>query len=195
MHADRTVTPVRGRDEPQLAVSLRLRKRLLFVPGLMALFIRHDPNLQEVHEFGFRRIELTVLHAGTSRHALNVSGTNDGTCSHIVLVGELPFEHIRQDFHVAVPMSAEAAPRLDAVFIDHAKRAIPHVTLVVIVPERKSVKRPQPTMVGKTPFLSATDLHAARIRRLLAFATQGRGRQPFSGSPSPLHTVGRGVKE
>ena len=66
---------------------------------------------------------------------------------------ELTVEHVADDFHVAMPVRAEALARRDAVFVEHAQRPELDMVLVEIVRERKTVVRVQPAVVGMAAIL------------------------------------------
>jgi hypothetical protein len=57
-----------------------------------------------------------------------------------------------------VAVSAKAAAGKDAVLVDHAQAAEPHVLGIVIIGEGKSVERLQPTVVGVTALITPANL-------------------------------------
>jgi hypothetical protein len=57
-------------------------------------------------------------------------------------------EHVAHDLHVAVSVRGEAGAGCNAVLVDHAQVAEPHVLRVVIVGERKRVVALEPAMIG-----------------------------------------------
>jgi hypothetical protein len=71
-----------------------------------------------VHAFGFRTIELTVHDTRTSAHDLHIAVAQHRAVAHAVLVRQGAFEHIRDDFHIAVTVRIEAAACLYMVIID-----------------------------------------------------------------------------
>src|SRR5690606_3974108 len=113
---------------------------------------RHDPDLQEVDEIGVRRIELTVSDTTARTHALNIAIRNDRTGAHAVLMLELSIKHIGNDFHIAVTVRSKAFAWLHPVFIDHSQRSYPHVSGIVVLCERESVPRTEPSMLCNTTF-------------------------------------------
>src|SRR5690606_29455420 len=76
---------------------------------------------------------------------------------HAVLVRQLAIQHIRNDFHVAMAMGAEALARLHAVLVDDPQRAHAHVARVVIVGERERMPRTEPAMLGNAPLFTSSD--------------------------------------
>src|SRR5262249_57465033 len=85
------------------------------------------------------RIELAVLDARAGAHDLHLARTDDGSGAEAVAVLELAVEDPGEDLHVAMAVSAEAAPGLDPVVVDHAERAESHVAGAPVVPPPKSV--------------------------------------------------------
>jgi hypothetical protein len=59
-----------------------------------------------------------VRDATACAHALHVTGRNALDIAHAVLVRKIAFQHVADDFHVAVTMVAEAGARRDAVLVD-----------------------------------------------------------------------------
>ena len=79
---------------------------------------------------------------------------------------ELTFEHITDDFHVAMTVRTEALARRDAVFVEHAQRAELDMVLVEIFCKREAVVRVQPAVVGMATILAASgDFHGDRLYR------------------------------
>src|SRR5664280_223597 len=122
-------------------------------PGIDASF----GMLLAVEEAGRVRrvVELAVLHAAPGAHALHVARPDDAgrralaaTGAHAVFVRQLAFEHIADDFHIAMAVRAEAASGRDAILVDDAQVAAAHMPRVVIVGERKAVAALQPAVVG-----------------------------------------------
>ena len=88
-----------------------------------------------MHALSRRGIELAVAHTGARAHALHVAWTDGRAVAHAVLVLERAFQHIGDDFHVAVAVRAEALPRLDLVVVDHPQRAEPHLARILVIGE------------------------------------------------------------
>ena len=124
------------------------RERLLLVARLEAACFRQHPDLQEVHLVVCRRVELAVGDTCPGRHALDVTGTNDGARSEAVLVGEPTFEDVGDDLHVVVRMRAEATAALDLILIDDAQLSEAHVLRVVVMAERERVLAVEPAEVA-----------------------------------------------
>ncbi len=96
-------------------------------------------------------VELAVLDARAGRHSLHVAAADDGAVAHAVAMRELAFEHVRDDLHVAMRVSAEALARLHPVLVDDAQVPVAHEARVVVVRERKGVATVEPAQVGAAP--------------------------------------------
>src|SRR5688572_16615036 len=97
-------------DETKASSLFVARERLLLVAGVDAVLLRQDPDLEEVHELRLRRIEFAVRDAGAGGHALDVTGANDRSRAHRVLVLEAALEDVGDDLHVAMRMASETLP-------------------------------------------------------------------------------------
>src|SRR5262245_31136356 len=64
--------------------------------------------------------------------------------AHAVLVLKRPFQHQRDDLHVAVTVGAEALARLHAILVDDAKIPETHVARIEVVSEREGVTAVEP---------------------------------------------------
>ena len=71
------------------------------VGRFQALAIRQNPDLQEMHRLGWRRIEFAVCHAGAGGHVLNFTGPDDAAIAHRILVLQRAAQNVGDDFHVA----------------------------------------------------------------------------------------------
>jgi hypothetical protein len=160
----RALAPVVRRDQPQPPLPSLGREMRLFVAGLDAAPIGLDPDLQQVGQFVLRRIELAVHHAATGAHALHVARPDGRAVAHVVLERQRAAEDVGDDFHVAVPVAAEAAAGLDAVFADHPQRAEAHVFRVMVAGKRD---RPSstPTAWGSAQATCRRRWRAPRWRR------------------------------
>ncbi|MEY3409792.1 MAG: hypothetical protein RIS02_1519, partial [Pseudomonadota bacterium] len=118
-----------------------------------------NPNLEEVRVLSFGMIELAVHHTLASAHSLNIPGWNAFDVAHAVFVRQVARQHIADDFHVFVAMSAKAGAGGNAVFVDDAQIAPAHEFRVVITSKRKAVKGLEPTMVGITTFCGTANLN------------------------------------
>src|SRR5215472_10517813 len=61
---------------------------------------------------------------------------------------ERAFQHVSDDFHVAVRMHRKAAPSGDAVVVHYTQGAEVHMFRVVVIGKRKGEMRVQPAVVG-----------------------------------------------
>ncbi len=77
--------------------------------------------------------------------------------AHAVFVGEAAFQHIADDFHIAVPMRTESLAGRDAIVIDDAQRAEAHMGGIVITGEGKSMPGVEPAVVGMASVFRFTD--------------------------------------
>src|ERR1700722_15737077 len=105
------------------------------------------------------RVEFTVHHARTSRHALNFIGPEHLLMSHAVLMGQRTFQDIAENLHVAMPVGAESPARGHAVLIDHLNTPETPVLRIVIVGKRKRLIRIEPAMFRVPAFLTLTDVN------------------------------------
>src|SRR5436853_710760 len=111
-----------------------------------------------MHRIALRMIEFAVGYSAAGAHALHFPRTNGRAGAHAVAMLQLALQHISQDLHVAMRMSAKAAARLHAVFVDHAQAAKARVCRIVIVIERKGIARVQPAVIGMPALLTAPNL-------------------------------------
>src|SRR5437762_14013761 len=104
-----------------------------------AAFAGLNPDLQKVERFGAAGIELTVRDAASRAHELNLAGLEHAAVAHTVLVLQRAFQHVTEDFHVAVRMRAKALSGRDAIVVNDAQRAEADMRRVVVVGKRESV--------------------------------------------------------
>src|SRR5262249_7161139 len=135
-------------NQAQLAALFRFAEVLLVVDRLVAFFVGEHLDLVEVHGFLVGSVELAMRHAGARAHVLHVAWTNDRAVTHAVFVSEGALENIRDDFHILVRMSWEAATARNAVVVHHAQGAELHVFRVKIVGEGKGEAGVEPAVVG-----------------------------------------------
>ena len=110
-----------------------------------------------MHEIVLRRIEFAVHDAGARAHALHVARLDDRTGAHAVLVLQRAFQHVADDFHIAVAVRAETHARLHAVFVDHAQRAKAHFLRIMVIGEGKRVVAVQPAVIGMAAVFCLAD--------------------------------------
>lgn len=165
MHGDAPVAAVTARDGTQSASSIVGGEVLLLVARCKARALGEDPDLEEVHRFGLRRVELAVANAGARRHALHVAGSDHRAVAHRVAVLERAIEHVRDNLHVTMAVRAEAAARLHAILVEDTERAKAHVRGVVVVGEREGVVAVQPAVVGVTSRIGAANRKHVRCPR------------------------------
>src|SRR6266700_484613 len=156
---DRALTAVGRGDQPQPAPLRCGVKMLLLVSRGDSRDVRLDPDLQEVGDAVPGVVELAVHHAFARAHPLDVPRHDGRAVAHAVLVRERPFEHVADDFYVAVAVGAETRAGLDAVLVDHPTVAEAHVLGIVATGEGKAVIRAQPPMIGVTAVFAFSDFN------------------------------------
>ena len=149
----RAVGAVGAGHQAQAAALVGGVEALFLVAGGNAAHVRLDPDLQEMGLGLAGMVELGVADAAAGAHALHIARPDHAAIADAVLVAQFAFQHIGDDFHVAVAMGAKAAAGRDTVFIDHAQRAEAHMLRIVVVGERKAVPGIQPSMVGMTALI------------------------------------------
>src|SRR6185503_4484755 len=160
-------------DQAQDAALVRVGDGLLLVARLVATAVGHDPDLEEVDRLALGRIELAVGDAGPGAHPLHFAGPDHGAGAQAVPMLQRSLEHVADDLHVAVAVGRKAVVGLYAVLVDHAQRAEPHVTVLVVLAERKRVRRVEPAeievaSIGRRAAGDHSDVPdwpASRIRR------------------------------
>jgi len=85
--------------------------------------------------------------AAPRAHALHVARADHAAVADAVAVRQLAFKHIAEDFHVAMPMAAEAGAGRDPVFVDHPQRAEAHLLRIVIIGKGKGMPGIQPAVI------------------------------------------------
>jgi hypothetical protein len=88
-----------------------------------------------MYGFSFGSVELAVHHARSSRHHLDLIWAHHFLVSHAVFVAEFPRDHIADDLHVAVAVSAEAFSGCDYILVQNPKTAKAGLLRVFIVCE------------------------------------------------------------
>src|SRR6266576_6801569 len=99
-----------------MATFLVVREPLLLVTRRDTLAVRHNPDLQEVHRFCLRVIELAVADTGARGHDLHVTWSDDRSGTDAVLVLEGAFQNVGNDLHVTVSVGAKPLSWADPVF-------------------------------------------------------------------------------
>jgi hypothetical protein len=72
-------------------------------------------------------------------------------------MGEGSFQHVGDDFHVAVRVGREASAGVDSVFVDDSQMTEAHVLWIVVVAERKRMAAVQPIGSGASPLIAASN--------------------------------------
>ena len=157
----RALTSVIRNDE-HLRRGELLGRRLPFgVAWTEVRSVRLDPDLDEMESVGLRGIILAVLHPAAGAHDLDLTGLELGMVAEAITVLDGPFQDVREDFHVAMPVGREAHRRVDEVLVDHPQGAETHVGGVMIIGETEAVPGHQPAVIGEPAFLGAAhcELH------------------------------------
>ncbi len=118
--------------QPQLAAFFIRREGFLFIAWRNTFDVRLNPDLQKMRGLAFSVVELAVLHAGASAHALHIARGDALDVAHVVFVRQLARHHVADDFHVAVAVCAKAGAGRNAIFVDDAQIAKTHVLFIVI---------------------------------------------------------------
>ena len=114
-----------------------------------------------MHDALLRGVELAVPHAGSGAHALHVTRADGRTIADGVLVRELAIEHVADDLHVAMAVSAESLAGRDTILVEHAQGAERDMLLVDVIGEGKTVIRVEPAVIGVAALSAAPgDFHA-----------------------------------
>ena len=96
---------------------------------------------------------------GSGRHTLDFAGANGRTVAHAVLVAEFAFDDVRHDFHIPVGVGRKTAALGKAVVVDDSQLAKTHMFRIVVIGEREAWPGLQPTVIGKTLFICASNLN------------------------------------
>ena len=75
-------------------------------------------SLQKVHGLVLRGIVLAVADSRSGAHPLHVPRSYQRACSCAVFMRHSAFQHVGDDFHVAVRMSRESAARINSIFVN-----------------------------------------------------------------------------
>src|SRR5690606_40735141 len=70
------------------------------------------------------------------------------TCALPILVGDSPFAHVGDDFHVVVGMRRKTAVRRDGVIVPDPQATPVHTLRIVVFGEGKVVLGIQPAVIG-----------------------------------------------
>ena len=98
-----------------------------------------NPDLQKVQRRGWAGIEFTVRDTATGAHELNLARLKHAAIAHAVLVLQHAFQHIAENFHVAMRMRAKALTGVNTIIVDDSQRPEADLGRVVIIGKRKGV--------------------------------------------------------
>ena len=150
MHFQRTISRIRR--EHQLFALYGI-EATLFITRRNAVFFRHDPDLIQMQTLGAAWVVLRVTDTRTRTHNLELTRRNLLFIAHAVLVLNSTFQHVGQNFHIFMRVSAEALPCFNHVVVNHAQRREAHKIRIVIVGKRESMPGVQPAMICMTAFI------------------------------------------
>jgi len=136
-------------DEHLRGRELRGRRLPLGVSWLKVRAIGLDPDLDEMQSLRLRRIVFAMLHAATRTHDLDLPWNDLRVVAQAVAVLDEPFEDIREDFHVPMPVGRKTHRRVDEVLIDDPEGPKTHVGGVMVIGETETVPGHQPAVVGE----------------------------------------------
>jgi hypothetical protein len=71
-------------------------------------------------------------------------------------VRERSFEHVGDNFHIAVRMGWETSAGNNSVFVDHSKSTETHILSVIVIAKRKSVAAVEPAKFRRSPILASS---------------------------------------
>jgi hypothetical protein len=114
---------------------------------------RQNPNLQEVQRLRGRGIEFAVLNSRARRHSLQIAGRDYSFRSEAVVMLDLTFENVSDDFHVTMRMRAEAPSSGNPVIVDHTQDREPIFLRIEIFTERKRMPAIEPIELGPTALI------------------------------------------
>src|SRR5262245_8725949 len=144
MHRDGTIASISRSNESPGASMLMERESILFIARHQTHLIWHDPDLQEVHRLGLRRVVLAVADAGPGAHSLHVTRSDHRARSRAVFMRHGTFQDVGDDFHIAVRVCRESAARINSIFVNDSETTEAHVLLIIIVAEREGVTAVEP---------------------------------------------------
>src|SRR5437879_13772359 len=112
VNGDRTLVAIGRGDDAKLVQFFFCGKSFLLVTRSQAILLRQNPDLKQMHRLRGGRIELAIQNTGTSATSLHVTWANGRTVSQAVFVGQSPFQHVGDNFHVAMRRSEEHTSEL-----------------------------------------------------------------------------------
>jgi len=112
---------------------------------------------QEVNRVGAGGVELAVADTAAGAHALDVARSNDRAVTDRVAVREFAGEHVADDFHLAVAVSAEARTRLDPILVYHAQRPELHVLRIEVICKCEGMAGLEPAVICVAALCAAPD--------------------------------------
>src|SRR5438552_12913345 len=92
-------------------------------------------------------------------HALHVADSDNGARASAVFVRKRAFEHVGDNFHVAVRVSGEPGAGSDTILIDYSEVAEAHVLSIIVVTERKRMTAVEPGCPRFTSFSCCPDFN------------------------------------
>src|SRR5262249_23111770 len=124
----------------------------------VARLVRHDPNLQQMDRCGGGGVHLAVADSPPRAHALAVTWPNHRAGAQAVPVFKGTFEHVSNDFHVAMGMSRKAFPRRNYVLVNDPQGAEAHEAWIVVLIEGESMPSIEPAVVAAASFVRLSNV-------------------------------------
>ena len=100
------------------------------------------------------RVVLRVTDPRPGAHNLKLSGWHLLFVAHAVLMFHRAFQHVGQDFHVFMGVSAKALACVNHVIVNHAQCREPHKVRVIVVGKREGMPGIEPAMIRMTAVVS-----------------------------------------
>lgn len=147
-----------GDDLPQDVGLLVVGEVSGVVLWLQAVLVGLGPYLQEVDFLALVVIVLGMRDPSASRCHLHISPLHDLDIAHVVLVGQLARDDVREDFEFSVGMGRKPCTRGYSVLIDDSQRSKAGKGWIVVIGERERMEGLQPTMICPTSSLRGSVL-------------------------------------
>jgi hypothetical protein len=138
---------------------LRFCEGPLHITRRDALFVRHEPDLQQMNRLIFRGVELAVRDAAARTDALDVARAHDGGVAHRIAMLQRALDDVGDDFHVAMRVHAKALAGSNEVLVDDAQRLEMRVARIMIIRKAEGVIGIQPTVIGVAAFTGFSNIN------------------------------------
>src|SRR5215469_13482390 len=142
-HNSSVMSIPRSNAKPISTASFEI-KRPLLISGFQPFLRGDNPNLQEVHRLGLRRVVLAMADSCSGAHTLHFPNFDHRAGPRAVLVRERPFKHVSDDLHVLMRVRGKAGTGIHPVFVDESEFAETHMLRIIITAERERVPAIEP---------------------------------------------------